>query len=156
MIACLYWKFQKRDSRPHLENEATQQRVSMTKITVMLWKWQLDWDYAPTGRYTHSLLPNVSESLLIHHWNIYLFSTTNHGLFPFYLFKFDKVTFLQCTCGQVGTSSQAGLSSYVAFSPKKTTYYIAVCIVLICKEESHTATKNNCLYKTNRQHVFQK
>lgn len=65
--------------------------------------WQNIWDYAETGRYTNKLLPKVSQEILCHHGNIYLFAT-NHGPFPDYLYKFDKVDSPRCTCGYRGDS----------------------------------------------------
>lgn len=65
--------------------------------------WQDDWNYDERGRFTHQLLPKVSEEMLFLHRNLYLFAT-EHGPFPNYLHKFGKTISRRCTCGQIGTS----------------------------------------------------
>lgn len=78
----------------------TNKKIQSRKIHENL---QYTWDYAETGRYTYKLLPKVTQQLLCHHRNIFLFAT-NHGPFPDYLFKFNKVDSPRCTCGQIGDS----------------------------------------------------
>lgn len=69
----------------------------------LLEEWQFIWDYDLRGRFTHQLLPKVSESNLLHHRNLYLFAT-DHAPFPFYLHKFGRTVSKRCTCGQMGTA----------------------------------------------------
>lgn len=69
----------------------------------LLEAWQLEWDYADTGRYTYRFCPKVNESLILPHRNIYLFAT-NHGPFASYLYTFNKTQSPYCVCGNLATS----------------------------------------------------
>lgn len=104
-------------------------------------EWQNIWNEDTRGRFTYSLLPQVSEDYLLHHRNLYLFST-NHGPYPQYLAKFGRAPSIFCTCGKLGSSLH-----YATECTLTSTLHLKITNTISLASWFKIITKNNTLLK---------
>lgn len=70
--------------------------------TQLLQNWQYQWSNSLTGRFTHNIIPKVSETFYTtDRVSIYFYSGC--GSFPTFLYKIGKIDSDHCQCGHVGT-----------------------------------------------------
>lgn len=67
----------------------------------LLSKWQLNWDYSDTGRYTYQFIPKISLQPTTFH-KVITYFITGHGSFPSFLYKINKSNSDLCICGCQG------------------------------------------------------
>lgn len=69
--------------------------------TELMQTWQREWEGSQKGRFTFSLLPNVSQRNFLNETSL-LYFLTGHGSFPSYLQKINKSPSDKCFCGAKG------------------------------------------------------
>lgn len=85
------------------ENTGEQNKRQTQARQRLLQKWQIRWDTATTGRWTHKLIPTIKPWIERKHGNMNYYLTqafTGHGSFNAYLSRFGKKDRADCdTCG---------------------------------------------------------
>lgn len=64
--------------------------------------WQNLWHGSESGRYTYNIKSYVGSDFILKN-NILNYFLTNHGSFPQYLFKLNKLNSPYCPCGELGS-----------------------------------------------------
>lgn len=65
--------------------------------------WQSYWDKHDKGRFTYTLIPKLQKHICSYNFAVNCF-LTDHGPFPAYLCKFNKIDSPFCVCGSLGNS----------------------------------------------------